>query len=346
MACTGATESEPGQAGQPSQLPDEQLSDASAPGSGVAVLEKLAALDMSRKAEREKRKGELIEAADPRESIQQFLVQFNGRLQAMDSELQARLSSHGQADTSGQGTEGAAAAAGATKALDQLSAQAFELERSVAEASYFLPLYDQKQSIANISDFKTRVEDARAVLVPKRKFAFSKKVARVKAEEASASAPAPAGQPTSASTEQCHGGHGGAHPAASTSYGAPQGDACSSAPDSDAVVAVITERDRALIRTGRGFAGLRGQTLVCWAHEIASQDFVLVDLADCTVFLLGHMPALRMLGLRRTRVYSGPVTGACFMDDVQGCTLAVASYQVGSAVVGWPPATACSAAAC
>ena len=51
-------------------------------------------------------------------------------------------------------------------------------------------------------------------------------------------------------------------------------------------------------------------------------------LQGCTVYLLGHMPALRMLGLRNTRIFTGPVTGASFVDDVQGCTLVLASYQV------------------
>ncbi len=51
-------------------------------------------------------------------------------------------------------------------------------------------------------------------------------------------------------------------------------------------------------------------------------------LQGCTIYLLGHMPALRMLGLRDTRVFTGPVTGACFADDLQRCTLVLASYQV------------------
>jgi len=42
----------------------------------------------------------------------------------------------------------------------------------------------------------------------------------------------------------------------------------------------------------------------------------------------GHMPALRITGLRNCKVVAGPVTGATFMDDVQGCTFALASYQV------------------
>ena len=41
-----------------------------------------------------------------------------------------------------------------------------------------------------------------------------------------------------------------------------------------------------------------------------SHDFVLIDLVGCRVYLLGHMPALRMMGLRDTLVVAGPVTGA------------------------------------
>ena len=70
------------------------------------------------------------------------------------------------------------------------------------------------------------------------------------------------------------------------------------------------------------------QVLRCTADQLAGQDFVLLDLEGCTIYLLGHMPALRMTGLRNCRVYGGPVTGASFMDDVQGCTFVLASYQV------------------
>jgi len=40
------------------------------------------------------------------------------------------------------------------------------------------------------------------------------------------------------------------------------------------------------------------------------------------------MPALRITQLHNCRVFGGPITGATFMDDVQGCTFVLASFQV------------------
>ena len=76
---------------------------------------------------------------------------------------------------------------------------------------------------------------------------------------------------------------------------------------------------------------------MCWFRTSCLQvvvlmpeghDFVLIDLVGCSVFLVGHMPALRMLGLRDTTVVAGPVTGACFVDGAAGCKIILASYQV------------------
>jgi hypothetical protein len=52
--------------------------------------------------------------------------------------------------------------------------------------------------------------------------------------------------------------------------------------------------------------GLRGEVVVL---APSGHDFVLIDIVGCSVFLMGHMPALRMMGLRDTLVVAGPVTG-------------------------------------
>ncbi|WIA38943.1 hypothetical protein OEZ86_005096 [Tetradesmus obliquus] len=78
--------------------------------------------------------------------------------------------------------------------------------------------------------------------------------------------------------------------------------------------------------------GLRGATLVygpCQQQQLApGQAFVLHDLQDCSVFLVGRLSALRLQQLRRCRVYAGPVAGATFVSGVRDCTLMVASHQV------------------
>jgi hypothetical protein len=72
-------------------------------------------------------------------------------------------------------------------------------------------------------------------------------------------------------------------------------------------------------RGGSTIRGLRGQVLAPSREEVAGQEFTLSDLEDCTVFLLAPLAALFMHGLRRCRIYSGPVAGACFVEGARLC---------------------------
>lgn len=70
------------------------------------------------------------------------------------------------------------------------------------------------------------------------------------------------------------------------------------------------------------------------AAQVNGRDFVLIDLRRCRVFLMGHLPALRLLGLQDCAVAAGPVTGAVFVDSAERCTLSLATYQVGLSSAG------------
>ncbi|KAF5828685.1 tubulin binding cofactor C-domain-containing protein [Dunaliella salina] len=191
-------------------------------------------------------------------------------------------------------------------------------ERSLAEAAYYLPSFDQKRCSVTVQEFKQRIESARAMLLPKRKFGFSKKTARVKgADLASAATAAADAQAPSNGLPDAGGGADASKPQEQQAGSTGQQGPPTASPE---LVA--------LVQSGRGFMGKRDQVLCCTAAQLASQDFVLLNLEGCIVYLIGHMPALRMTGLRNCRVFAGPVTGASFMDDVQGCTFVLASYQV------------------
>lgn len=64
------------------------------------------------------------------------------------------------------------------------------------------------------------------------------------------------------------------------------------------------------------------------AEQLAGADFVVMDCSGCSIYLLGHMGALRLLRLANCTVIAGPVTGASFMDEISECRLVLASYQV------------------
>lgn len=210
-------------------------------------------------------------------------------------------------------------AATVSSQLDALAAEMAAQERALAEASYYLPTFDQKHCTAIVQEFKSKLEAARTSLVPKRKFAFARKVARVKGTDIAAAAATDATATASSSST----GQAGAG-CASGSSTAPdgQGSNTEEAP-------CFSERDVALVASGRGLQGLRNQVIVMTADQLgAAADFVLLDLEGCTVYLLGQLAALRMLRLRACRVFTGPVTGATFVDDARGCTFVLAAYQV------------------
>ena len=64
--------------------------------------------------------------------------------------------------------------------------------------------------------------------------------------------------------------------------------------------------------------GLRQQKVVRRAAELAAGDFTLADLEDCTVLLLGRLPALRTLQATRCCIVAGPVDGAAYLEGMHG----------------------------
>ncbi|KAL5556315.1 hypothetical protein UlMin_038551 [Ulmus minor] len=62
--------------------------------------------------------------------------------------------------------------------LGSISASISDLEKLVAENSYFLPSYEVRSSLKAISDLKQSLEDLSSELVPKKKFSFKNKVAK------------------------------------------------------------------------------------------------------------------------------------------------------------------------
>eukprot|EP00798_Chlamydomonas_sp_ICE-L_P008249 gene8249-1518_t len=257
---------------------------------GVAVLDKLQALEIARKNDVKKRREEQAEQADPRESINAFLGAFAEKQKEVESGI-AKLLEAGPGN-----------AASINPALDALSTEAFTLEQKTANASYYLPAYDQKRCTNSVAELKASIDTARTTLVPKKKFAFSKKVSRVK---------------------------GDSMKEGSTAVAAAQATARTVAPiATEHAPATPSDRDVELVKSGRGLMGLRNEVIVWSADKVAGQEVVLIDLQGCTVYLLGQMPNLRMLGIKNSRIITGPVTGPCFVDDAADSTFYLASYQV------------------
>lgn len=286
-----------------------------ASGAGAAaVVERLAARQQQLAAEREQRQAQLQAEADSREDVDGFLSCYRSdytQLQQRSSDLKA------QASTTQQ--DGAAKAA----LLDQLEALSLEVsnkEHSVSEASYFLPSYELRSCTTQLQQLRLQLADIKQQLQPKRKFAFSKAVARTNIS-ATAAAAASTAQPQ----QDTHLPLPAAAPSTASSPLTALGDDTHASTDPPAP----SPQDQQLIAAGHGYAGRTGQLLVPSAQQLAGQGFVLHSLTDCDVFLLGTLSALRLQHLHNCRVYTGPVVGATFVDSCKGCVFMLASYQVG-----------------
>ncbi|XP_062006846.1 tubulin-folding cofactor C [Rosa rugosa] len=97
------------------------------------------------------------------ESTSAFLSRFSTSKSSVDSQLaQCRLTDP----------------AHLKPLLDQISASISDLEKLVAENSYFLPSYEVRSSLKTISDLRQTLENLSADLLPKKKFSFRNKGAK------------------------------------------------------------------------------------------------------------------------------------------------------------------------
>lgn len=62
--------------------------------------------------------------------------------------------------------------------FEKISASISDLEKLVAENSYFLPSYDVRSSLKTISDLKQSLENLNSQFIPKKKFAFKNKASK------------------------------------------------------------------------------------------------------------------------------------------------------------------------
>ena len=175
----------------------------------------------------------------------------------------------------------------------------------MADATYFLPAYDCRQATLALGALREQQEAAAAALQPRKKFSFNRKVPAAGAKapaagagcvaDSSAAQVAPAAAPSTSSSQQ--------PPAVQQQQKQQQpSDGDTAAPSS---------------ASGSTIRGLRGQVVAPSREAAAGQEFTLSDLEDCTVFLLAPLAALFMHGLRRCRICTGPVAGACFVEGAQ-----------------------------
>jgi hypothetical protein len=178
--------------------------------------------------------------------------------------------------------------------------------QEVSDAAYFLPAFDLRQATLALGALRELHEAAATALQPRKRFAFSRKASKPGAAAEAAEGPSlgarcgagscvnePAAAAV-ASSQQPQPLHDTQQPAQGVQQGAAGGPSSSGA--------------------GSAISGLRGKVLSLGRGEAAGKEFTLTDLEDCSIYLLAPLAALFLHGLRRCRVYTGPVAGACFVE--------------------------------
>lgn len=194
--------------------------------------------------------------------------------------------------------------------------------QSVADATYFLPAYDLRQATLALAALREQQEAAAAALQPRRRFAFNRKASgKAGGEEAAAAA----GEPAQRQAQQ-------------QAVQEPQPQAAQQ-PRAPAQAQAAAAAAAAAVSGGAGsdgstLSGLRGEIVAPSREEAEGREFTLSDLEDCTVFLPAPLAALFLHRLKRCRVYTGPVAGACFVEG--GCQAAgVGALGLLYPWVGW-----------
>ncbi|XP_058096822.1 tubulin-folding cofactor C [Magnolia sinica] len=187
--------------------------------------------------------------------------------------------------------------------LDSLSAAITDLEKLLAENSYFLPSYELRSSLKSIAELKESLESTSSELLPRKKFAFRNKPAKKNSVDAGGEA-----QVKVPNVDRDLPGFQ---------------SKIEKVPEVNPV-----EKTYLGIRHSPGFQNKVGGVLVKQFKDSEDGDFTLSDLESCEIRLKGRLRALFIHRLRNCRVYVGPVSGSIHIEEVEGCLFMLASHQI------------------
>ncbi|OUZ99349.1 CARP motif [Macleaya cordata] len=259
----------------PSEVSDKTL-DSIAQKKHAAMIERLSNLHQSRLQQAISRKSDSNDSPSF-ESTKSFLDRFSETKKSIEMEIdRCRRVSESESKSSLKSD------------LDKVSVSISDLERQVAENSYFLPSYEVRSSLKTISDLKETLESVNYELLPKKKFSFKNKTTKKD-------------QSNVVKNE--------------TEIRA-----------SDSVL--VENCSSIKVRDSPGFHNEEGAVLVKHFGGSKEGDFTLSDLNSCEVRLTGSFRALFIHRLWDCRVYVGPVLGSILIEEVEGCLFMLASHQI------------------
>ncbi|KAL8109119.1 tubulin-folding cofactor C [Apium graveolens] len=174
--------------------------------------------------------------------------------------------------------------------INNVSVSISDLENLIAQNSYFLPPYELRASLKSVADLRQNLDVISSRVIPKKRFSFKAKKA--------------VGNVSLASAQKVF---------------------------DEMPVVESGEKDGVLVvRESEGFKGKENEVLVkefkIGEEEIG--EFMLSDLMNCEVRLVGCLRALFVHKLVNCRVYVGPVFGSVLIEEVEGCVFVMASHQI------------------
>lgn len=69
-----------------------------------------------------------------------------------------------------------------------------------------------------------------------------------------------------------------------------------------------------LLTFSRGLKGLKGEKMKVTGSSLGSNEYSLVELKECTVFLVGQISALHIRNLEDCVIVAGPVAGSILIE--------------------------------
>jgi hypothetical protein len=208
-----------------------------------------------------------------------------------------------------------------------------DMQGQLNDCSLFLAAFDTRKGQTMIDALLEAADDTRARILPRRKFAFSKKAPLVAPASAptvpvAASAPAPDAAAESAAAahtarlaadeETIEGRTGeviiipvGTHTAAArVKLAALEAEVAAAAADGSPVPAALVSSRRRLTAAAAG------------------KDLRLLSLSDCTILLLDTLRAVRVDGLQRCTLITGAVAGSVLLHNCVDSTFHFAARQL------------------
>lgn len=229
---------------------------------------------------------------------------------------------------------------------DQIST----LQTLLNDSSIFLPAFDVRKAQKDIDALLEAADDAKTKITPRRKFAFQRKpgapAAASSSSAASSSAAVPPAQPSPSMTSGA-----GAGPSAASSASSSASAAQQHRYDEDeytienlsnqtiflpcghftgpatAELAAINQRISSLQNSGQAVPPDLHAARRRAAAAAQGKDIRLLNLTDCVIIVLDPLKAMRMDGLTRCRVYSGPIAGSVLLHRCEASLFMLVARQ-------------------